>query len=115
MRRRFQIAEAMTVISGRAVFGTPKTHQTRSVPIPAFLFARIATHIAGRSPDAFVKGVQAMLGHASATLTLDRYGHLFEDELDPVADRIDVAARKAAKVSRTKRGLAVVKLDPQSA
>jgi hypothetical protein len=25
-----------------------------------------------------------MLGHASATLTLDRYGHLFGDELDAV-------------------------------
>jgi len=29
-----------------------------------------------------VKGVQAMLGHASATLTLDRYGHLFGDDLE---------------------------------
>jgi hypothetical protein len=36
-----------------------------------------------------------MLGHGSATLTLDRYGHLFGDELDAVADRIDVAARQA--------------------
>ena len=26
-----------------------------------------------------------MLGHASAAMTLDRYGHLFEDELDAVA------------------------------
>ncbi len=34
-----------------------------------------------------------MLGHASATLTLDRYGHLFGDELDAVADRLDEAAR----------------------
>ena len=41
-----------------------------------------------------VKAVQAMLCHASATLTLDRYGHLFPDDLDAVADRID-AARSA--------------------
>ena len=30
-------------------------------------------------------------GHASAAMTLDRYGHLFGDELDAVAERLDVA------------------------
>jgi hypothetical protein len=35
-----------------------------------------------------------MLGHASATLTLDRYGHLFADELDDVAARLDDAMRE---------------------
>jgi len=30
-----------------------------------------------------------------ATLTLDRYGHLFPDELDAVAARLDEAARQA--------------------
>jgi hypothetical protein len=37
-----------------------------------------------------------MLGHASATLTLDRYGHLFPDELDAVAERLYAAARATA-------------------
>jgi hypothetical protein len=32
-----------------------------------------------------------MLGHPSAQMTLDRYGHLFADELDAVADRLDAA------------------------
>ncbi|MGN7227386.1 tyrosine-type recombinase/integrase [Dietzia maris] len=32
-----------------------------------------------------IKAVQRMLGHASATLTLDRYGHLFDDDLDHLA------------------------------
>lgn len=40
---------------------------------------------------ASIKAVQAMLGHSSATLTLDRHGHLFGDELDTVADRLDAA------------------------
>jgi len=40
---------------------------------------------------ASVKGVQAMLGHASASMTLDRYGHLLGDELDQVAARMDAA------------------------
>jgi integrase len=47
------------------------------------------------SAGANVKAVQAMLGHASATLTLDRYGHLFGDELDAVADRLDEGARNS--------------------
>src|SRR4051812_23450072 len=36
-----------------------------------------------------------MLGHKSATMTLDQYGHLFDDRLDDVADRLDAAARLA--------------------
>ena len=42
-----------------------------------------------------VKVVQSMLGHKSAAMTLDVYGHLFPDRLDEVADRLD-AGRKAA-------------------
>jgi hypothetical protein len=37
-----------------------------------------------------------MLGHESATMTLERYGHLFESGLDDVANAVDTAARKAA-------------------
>ena len=40
-----------------------------------------------------VKVVQQMLGHKSAIMTLDLYGHLFPDRLDEVADRLDAAAR----------------------
>jgi hypothetical protein len=32
-----------------------------------------------------------MLSHKSATMTLDLYGHLFSDQLDEVADAMDVA------------------------
>ena len=35
-----------------------------------------------------------MLGHKSATMTLDLYGHLFPDQLDEVADRLDAATRE---------------------
>ena len=42
-----------------------------------------------------------MLGHKSATVTLDQYGHLFGDDLDTIADRLDVQARTA----RTSCGL----------
>jgi hypothetical protein len=32
-----------------------------------------------------------MLGHKTATMTLDLYGHLFPDRLDELADRMDDA------------------------
>jgi integrase len=38
-----------------------------------------------------IKVVQQMLGHKSATMTLDQYGHLFPDRLDVVADAMDAA------------------------
>ena len=46
-----------------------------------------------------VKVVQQMLGHATASMTLDLYGHLFPDQLDDVADRLDVIGRAAADIS----------------
>jgi hypothetical protein len=54
-----------------------------------------------------VKGVQAILGHKSATQTLDRYASLWPDELDEVAQKIDAAWRKS-RISRTNRGLRAV-------
>jgi integrase len=36
-----------------------------------------------------VKVVQSMMGHASATMTWDLYGHLYDDDLDSVAERLD--------------------------
>ncbi|XKK41682.1 site-specific integrase [Nocardiopsis sp. ARC36] len=45
-----------------------------------------------------VKVVQTMLGHKTATMTLDHYGHLFPDRLDEVADRM--AAKRAAALAQ---------------
>ena len=42
-----------------------------------------------------VKVLQRMLGHASAALTLDRYGHLMPGQAQGVADRLDEMARQA--------------------
>jgi integrase len=38
-----------------------------------------------------IKVVQQMLGHSSATMTLDTYGHLFDDRLDEVSNALDRA------------------------
>ena len=48
------------------------------------------------SAGANVKVVQRLLGHKTAVLTLDRYGHLFPDDLDAVADAFDAAAEATA-------------------
>ncbi|MDO9591132.1 MAG: site-specific integrase, partial [Microcella sp.] len=47
------------------------------------------------SAGANVKAVQAMLGHASATMTLDTYADLFDDDLEAVATRLDEAQARA--------------------
>ena len=145
-RGRLNITDAVTEVNGETVFGSPKSHQARWLPVPAFLLEDLRAEIAGKDPDdlvfasphgavlrvanfrrgyfdraakqirvsglvphelrhtaaspaisegASVKSVQRMLGHASATLTLDRYGHLFPDELDDVARRMDEAARQS--------------------
>jgi integrase len=50
------------------------------------------------SPDgANVKAVQRMLGHAKASMTLDVYADLFDDDLDVVADRFDAAIRSLGR------------------
>jgi integrase len=56
-----------------------------------------------------VKVVQTMLGHASAAMTLDQYGHLFGDRLDEVADAMDAA--RAAAVAQVLPKSNVVDLD----
>jgi integrase len=43
-----------------------------------------------------VKVVQKPLGHKTAAMTLDRYGHLYADDLDGVAAAFDTAADTTA-------------------
>jgi integrase len=145
MRRRVYVKESVTLVNGKQVWGSPKTHEDRQVPIPRFLVDELAAHVAGKGQDdlvfsggrkggalralvfrraaldaaaasigfagfhphafrhtaaslaiaagADIKVVQQMLGHKSATMTLDLYGHLLPDRLDEVADRLDAAAQ----------------------
>lgn len=43
---------------------------------------------------ASIKAVQRALGHASAKMTLDTYGSLFEEDLEDLADRLERRALK---------------------
>ena len=164
LRRRAIIAESVTVVQGRGqVWGTPKSHEQREVPIPRFLIDDLAEHLRGKKKDdlvftgvrgggalraavfrragfdkaadaigvpglhphelrhtaaslaiasgANVKLVQQMLGHKSATVTLDQYGHLFGDDLDTIAERLDARAQEAlAAGMRRQPGADIVNL-----
>ena len=147
LRGRIDVSESLTEVRGQLVFGTPKSHERRSVPVPKFLREELAAACAGRRMDdlvftapggaplrsrnfrrrgwnratteaglpglsphalrgtaaslavaagATVKDVQRMLGHASAAMTLDVYATLWEDGLDAVAERLDMAASASA-------------------
>jgi integrase len=53
------------------------------------------------SANANVKAVQRMLGHAKASMTLDTYADLFDEDLNGVADRLDAAIQLTADALRT--------------
>jgi integrase len=60
---------------------------------------------------ASVKAVQRSLGHKSAVMTLGRYGHLWPDELEDLAERLDrVRAAAVAPSTRPIGGPDVVQL-----
>jgi integrase len=72
-------------------------------PIGPAIFPRVTAHQLRHTAaslmiasGAHVKTVQRQLGHKTATMTLDNYGHLFEDDLDVVADRMSAGLRAAA-------------------
>jgi integrase len=152
LRGRLVIDEAVTEVNGVLVWGPPKDHQRRTVPLPAFIRPLLEQSVAGKSADdlvfvtsrgavmrvrgarrawfdaaaavvgqptphelrhtaaslavgagASVLGVQRLLGHEKASMTLDVYADLFEHDLDDVAARLDeVRAAGLADYVRTK-------------
>lgn len=54
LRRRLTIAESATEVDGIMVFGPPKSHRTRSVPVPRSLVDDLAHRCRGKRPDALV-------------------------------------------------------------
>jgi integrase len=53
-RRRILVERSVTDVDGHLVFGSPKTHQHRTVPVPRFVADMLARHVAGRATDALV-------------------------------------------------------------
>jgi integrase len=76
----------------------------RRAGLPGTLRAHDLRHTAASlliRQGASVKAVQKTLGHRSAVVTLDRYGHLWPDELEDLAERLDRA--RAAAVAPSMR------------
>src|ERR1035437_9856273 len=48
-RHRLSVAEAVSEVRGALIWGTPKSHQARSVPIPGFLVDDLTVAIAGKA------------------------------------------------------------------
>ena len=52
-----------------------------------------------------IRAVQAQLGHATASITLDTYGHLFPSEMEALVDRLEMVRDAAlAKRARAQHG-----------
>lgn len=108
-------ADLQALIDGRElnahVFTAPRggplrlTNFRRTVWIPAVKAAGVdgltihglrhtaaSLYISAGTPP---KVVQRVLGHASITITMDLYGHLYADEMDTWAERLDEAAQQS--------------------
>ena len=70
------IAESVTLVGANQVWGTPKGHEKREVPIPRFLVDRLAEHVLGKAPDdlvfAGVRGGGALRGPIFRRAAFDR-------------------------------------------
>jgi integrase len=155
-RRRVLVRANAVNVRGTIIPGTPKSHEARSVPFPAFLAEPLERLCEGKTRDqlvfgdgveytptptqgdgwfagarkrsvdvdpgfpaaltlhdlrhtaaslaisagANVKAVQRMLGHASAAMTLDTYADLFDDDLDAVAEALDLAKSNSFDTTR---------------
>jgi integrase len=88
--------------------------QGRPDPLPGDLRLYDMRHTAASlmiRQGASIKAVQKQLGHATASITLDTYGHLFPEELEALAGhQQDARAEALATLARTQRGPAVVPL-----
>ncbi|MGH3635814.1 MAG: tyrosine-type recombinase/integrase [Mycobacterium sp.] len=54
LRRRLHIRQAVAEVGGKLVRSTPKSHEQRSVPFPAFLAEELATLMVGKDRDDLV-------------------------------------------------------------
>jgi integrase len=52
---------------------------------------------------ASIKALQRQLGHKDAVQTLNRYGHLYPDELDSLAERLEALHERARSATETAR------------
>jgi integrase len=75
---------------------TVRTPDFPSIALHALSHVCLCGHLGGCGhPGAKVKVVQRLLGHATAAMTLDAYGHLMNDDLAGVAQALGKAIEQA--------------------
>jgi len=99
MRRRIAVQRAMAEVRGQAVVGTPKDHERRDVPVPAFLVDELAQHVAGRSPSDLV-----FPGTRGGFL---RNGNFRRDVFDAAAERAGLVGVTPHGLRHTAASLAI--------
>lgn len=87
VRRHFKTAVTTAGLEGMGITIHKLRHTAASLAIAS---------------GADVKVIQTMLGHKTATMTLDTYGHLWPDRLDEVSDRLDEQRSKALEKAKKK-------------
>jgi integrase len=108
LRRRLNVSRSVVEYNG-LVWSTPKSHERRSIRFPASMTDGLSALMVGKGREDLVftthRGgvlrVQRMLGHAKASMTLELYADLFDNDLGSVADGLDVAMNAAADSLRT--------------
>ena len=99
------VAQRAKEVAATATSATPGTATTPEFPTITPHDLRHTAASLAVSAGANVKAVQRMLGHAKASMTLDVYADLFDEDLDGVADRLDAAIKSTADGLRTARSV----------
>jgi integrase len=95
LRKRLMVAESATEVAGELVFGTPKTHQQRTVPLRAELVEPLARRCEGKQPDDLL-----LTTPAGTPLRLRNWRRMVWNpavEAAGLAERMDAASRAAAE------------------
>jgi integrase len=82
--------------SWRTRFWLPAVRQTGILPLPTFHHLRHHAAAVAIAAGAHPKAIQARLGHASITTTLNTYGHLFPGLDDELAERLEATHADSA-------------------
>jgi integrase len=99
MRRRITVAESVTEVRGHLTWGTPKSHQVRSVPAPSFLANLLAGVLGGKGSDDLV--FTTMTGRPLRNLNFRR------DVFDLAAADVGLAGLTPHELRHTAASLAV--------
>lgn len=90
LRRRVTVTRAVAEVRGELVWSTPKTHERRSVPFPAFLAPMVAPLMTGKGRDALV------FGNGSQVLRVSNWR---KRVFNPAVSRCQTASADFPKVS----------------